>query len=432
MMGSTLGSTVEGSSAAVIENKPTHSSTPFMTVFDEVGYYVAEGMAVMAAQARSLGFSLVFAGQDLPALKKRVREEANSITANCNIKLFGKLEDPTETKDFFEKTVGSAMVTEVSGFQMTGGSELGNYYDSRQAGVQLRPRANYDELRGYKEGQAIITYGDQVFDCSVFYSNPGFAKAMRVTRFMALPAPDDNILKHASAITKLRDLMVNKTWSAERADVAVETLPEIAALKEGFTKNNRPNVNPVEAGITALVEVHALTDNIPPPSDTASATKTPEAAQPAAATPVQTPAQPQKQSSGAAPSVFGGARTAAPTQPKIPEAPAQSAKPAQPKEPVSPEEQKLIDAAQDVQRSVFEGQSDEDKLIKAAQSVKKNLFGQNPDSETKPAEEAKPMEKTRPAEETKPIEAAQKTDVVSKKPAIFGGGTASSDKKDDK
>jgi len=120
MMGSTLGSTVEGSSATVIENKPTHSSTPFMTVFDEVGYYVAEGMAVMAAQARSLGFSLVFAGQDLPAMKKRVREEANSITANCNIKLFGKLEDPTETKDFFEKTVGSAMVSEVSGFQMTG------------------------------------------------------------------------------------------------------------------------------------------------------------------------------------------------------------------------------------------------------------------------------------------------------------------------
>jgi intracellular multiplication protein IcmO len=109
MMGSALGSTVEGESATVIENKPTHSSTPFMTVFDEVGYYTAQGMAVMAAQARSLGFCLVFSGQDLPAMKKRVREEAQSITANCNIKIFGKLEDPTETKDFFEKTVGSAV-----------------------------------------------------------------------------------------------------------------------------------------------------------------------------------------------------------------------------------------------------------------------------------------------------------------------------------
>ncbi len=427
MMGSTLGSTVEGDSSAVIENKPTHSSTPFMTVFDEVGYYVAEGMAVMAAQARSLGFSLVFAGQDLPALKKRVREEANSITANCNIKLFGKLEDPTETKDFFEKTVGSAMVTEVSGFQMTGGSELGSYYDSRQAGVQLRPRASYDELRSFKEGQAVITYGEAVFDCSVFYSNPGFAKAMRVTRFMALPPPDDNVIKHASAITKLRDLMVNKTWTAERADVAVETASEIAALNEGFTKNNRLGVNPVEAGIAALVEVHALSGDIPPPNSNAeTAAKTqPEKQQPAPQpeaapkAPVETapaPKETQNTDTGSAkPSIFGGA----------PAKPAEKPQPAQPQEqkapvsPVSPEEQKLIDAAQEVQKSVFEGQDDEDKLIKAAENVKKNLFGH------------KPEKKEKPAEKEKPSEPAQKADDDSKKPSIFGGSEASSDKKDD-
>src|SRR5688572_12384941 len=97
-----------------LENKPTRSSTPFMAIFDEVGYYTTQGMAVMAAQARSLGFSLVFAGQDLPALEKRVKEEARSITANCNIKIFGKLEDPTQTKEFFEKTVGETTVIEAS------------------------------------------------------------------------------------------------------------------------------------------------------------------------------------------------------------------------------------------------------------------------------------------------------------------------------
>ncbi|MCD8540000.1 MAG: hypothetical protein LRY55_09695, partial [Leadbetterella sp.] len=48
MMGSALGSTVEGASEKIIENKPTHSATPFVTVFDEVGYYTASGMAVMA------------------------------------------------------------------------------------------------------------------------------------------------------------------------------------------------------------------------------------------------------------------------------------------------------------------------------------------------------------------------------------------------
>jgi len=282
MMGSTLGATVEGESAKVIENKPTHSATPFMTVFDEVGYYTASGMAVMAAQARSLGFSLVFSGQDLPAMKKRVREEANSITANCNIKVFGKLEDPTETKEFFEKTVGSAYVTEVSGFQAT--NLTNSYFDSKQAGIQTRARATYDELRTYKEGQAIITFGDRVSECRIFYSNPGHAKAMRVTRFIALPQPDEEVMKHADAITVLRDRLVDGSWTAKRADVDVETPVEIEALLTGFATGRAATDNLVDAGIAAVIEVQALKGPIE-----AAASAPPSASKPAAKTAEKAP-----------------------------------------------------------------------------------------------------------------------------------------------
>lgn len=258
MMGSTLGATVEGDSASVIENKPTHSSTPFITIFDEVGYYTAEGMAVMAAQARSLGFCLVFSGQDLPAMKKRVKEEANSITANCNIKIFGKLEDPTETKDFFEKTVGSMFVTEMQGFQ---GADSGKgYYDNKQASVQNRSKASYDELRSYKEGQAIITFGDQVVTCNFFYSNPGKAKAMRVTRFISLPPPDETFIKSASGIATLRDRMVHKSWTAMRADVAIETESEISAMLEGLDKAKETKASAVDSGIVAIANIFAVMD----------------------------------------------------------------------------------------------------------------------------------------------------------------------------
>jgi intracellular multiplication protein IcmO len=328
MMGSTLGSTVEGSSETVIENKPTHSATPFMTVFDEVGYYTAAGMAVMAAQARSLGFCLVFSGQDLPAMKKRVREEANSIVANCNIKIFGKLEDPTETKDFFEKTVGSAIVTEVSGYQLSGGSDLGSYRDTKQAGVQLRPRASYDGLRGFKEGQAVVTFGSAVTDCKMFYSNPGFAKAMRVTRFMSLPPPDEQTLKHATTIAKLRDLMVNKTWTAARADVAVETPSEIGALVEGYRVAERA-ANKVDTGICALVQVHAISNKLedaPPPK-----AKTPPI--------VSTPAAPPPASPVSPPPVSSQPSAAPPSSPlgtfaKKPEAPPVFSTPVTPPPPI--------------------------------------------------------------------------------------------------
>ncbi|MCB9987763.1 MAG: type IV secretion system DNA-binding domain-containing protein [Rhodospirillales bacterium] len=309
MMGSTLGATVEGESSTVIENKPTHSSTPFMTVFDEVGYYTAEGMAVMAAQARSLGFSLVFSAQDLPALEKRVKEEARSITANCNIKIFGKLEDPTQTKEFFEKTVGQAIVIETSGFE-DNGAEFGSYFDTGKAGMQIRSRASYDGLRDFKEGEALICFGKMMMDTQIFYSNPGHAKAMRVTRFVALPPPDDNFIKHSSAITSVRDKMVHKTWTALKADVAVETPDEIAAMADTFDLAEKADITPTEAGMAAIASVHALHNPLDleekpqeestgsagesaPPPPLAAPAKQPETSAPAApATPPLTATKP--------------------------------------------------------------------------------------------------------------------------------------------
>lgn len=258
MMGSTLGSTVEGESATVIENKPTHSSTPFMVVFDEVGYYTAQGMAVMAAQARSLGFCLIYSAQDLPALEKRVKEEARSITANCNIKIFGKLEDPTQTKEFFEKTVGSELVMEASGFQLSGDRSVGSYYDNKQAGLQIRSKASYDGLKAFKEGQAVISFGTGVIDTAIFYSNPGHAKAMRVTRFMALPPTDETLLTNAPSITKLRDLMVHKTWTALKADVQTKTPKEITAMDTTYQAALPVLGAGVTAGMAAVASIAVM------------------------------------------------------------------------------------------------------------------------------------------------------------------------------
>ena len=377
MMGSALGSTVEGTSATVIENKQTNSATPFMTVFDEVGYYTAQGMAVMAAQARSLGFCLVFSGQDLPAMKKRVREEAQSITANCNIKIFGKLEDPTETKDFFEKTVGSAIVTEVSGFQMAGGSEFGSYFDTQQAGIQLRPRASYDELRGYKEGQAIVTFGETVGACRIFYSNPGHAKAMRVTRFMALPQPDENIIKHANAITKLRDLMVNKSWTAKNTDVDVETPDEIEALIEGFKLGEEKKANPVDAGIMAIVQTHGVknpADLTKPPtpeakaSPAAPATKKPDGTTSKTADTGKDAPTPSSSAPPKTPSPVTSARQDTPKTPEKPAAMPPVAKEEAPKAPVKrpqlPQEIQAIieEASKNMKDALFKDKTDDDGI----------------------------------------------------------------------
>lgn len=262
MMGSALGATVEGDTASVIENKPTNSATPFITIFDEVGYYAAQGMAVMAAQARSLGFCMVYSAQDLPALEKRVKEEARSIAANCNIKIFGKLEDPTQTKEFFEKTVGSSYVTEVSGFSTEGGSMTRSYSDTNQASVQDRGRASYDGVRGFGPGQTVICFGENVVDVRFFYTNASHAKAMRVTRYLGLPPPDDAAQKHAKNITALRDLMVKKGWTAVKSDVGIPTSPEIQALADAVKIAIDTDANPIDKGTFGLVNIYALSHPI--------------------------------------------------------------------------------------------------------------------------------------------------------------------------
>jgi intracellular multiplication protein IcmO len=297
MMGATLGATVEGESSTVIDNKPVNSATPFVTIFDEVGYYTTQGMAVMAAQARSLGFSLVFAAQDLPAMEKRVKEEARSIVANCNIKIFGKLEDPTATRELFEKTITSSFVTEVSSFNTQLDSMTKNYYDSASASVQTRSHVSYEELRGFKQGEAVICSGDKSVIAKMYYSNPGDAKAMRVTRFMPLPPPTETMLRHVGDITRLRDLLVKKGWTAAKADVASPTPEELTGSLEAFKRGLNAFDTATEAAMVAIAGAYAAVNPvnldevsappaaaapIAPPIDTAAPTSPPPLTPPSA------------------------------------------------------------------------------------------------------------------------------------------------------
>lgn len=79
MMAAGLGEEVEGDYRDVIERKPTNAPTPFLCILDEYGYYAVKGFAVVPAQARSLGFSAIFAGQDLPAFQKPQRKRPHPL-----------------------------------------------------------------------------------------------------------------------------------------------------------------------------------------------------------------------------------------------------------------------------------------------------------------------------------------------------------------
>ena len=256
-MGSTLGSSVEGDWGGVIDNKLSKSSSPFMVVFDEVGYYATQGMAVMAAQARSLGFSLIFASQDIPSMELRVREEARSITANCNLKIFGKLEESLDTQNFFEKTVGKLLTTESTGVALPGNNLLGNYYDNRNANMVLRDKATWADLRDQVEGEIHLTWQSKVISGRLFYASPGKVKAMRVHKLLGVRAPERMDQTLTSTIKVLLQHLRDPNWIALAAEAATDPSKELSALLYGFSLAQKSDVDPIQKGSMAIASLSA-------------------------------------------------------------------------------------------------------------------------------------------------------------------------------
>jgi intracellular multiplication protein IcmO len=189
MMSSALGAQLEGSKADVIDRKPTNAPSPYLTIFDEYGYYSTEGAAVMPAQARSLGFSMIFAGQDYQAFKKGSAEEAASIVANCAIKICMKLEDPTETFEIFSKAGGKDKIAATSGFQRDQNSTMGSINDTGSVNIIDKDRFSIESLKAQTAGQAHIMFGDQVVQSKFFYADPKALDDARLNTFLKVYPP---------------------------------------------------------------------------------------------------------------------------------------------------------------------------------------------------------------------------------------------------
>lgn len=257
MMAAGLGDAVEGTYREVITRKPTNSATPYMCILDEYGYYAVKGFAVVPAQARSLGFSVIFAGQDLPAFQKASKEEAASIGANTNIKICMKLEDPMETWEFFQKTAGESYVTKVDSFQTNAGSLLNNYMDSRSASSEKRQRIDLQDLKDQREGEAHIFFKSKIIRAKMFYANPPPAERMRINQFLKVEAPLNRTLNDLEdRIERYHELVAN----GHVFSMAQEEGDEIQVVAHKMVED--PDANPIERALSALMALNEQRDVI--------------------------------------------------------------------------------------------------------------------------------------------------------------------------
>jgi len=251
MLAAGLGEDVEGDYRDIVQRKPTNAPTPYLCVLDEYGYYAVPGFAVVPAQARSLGFAIVFAGQDLPAFQKASKEEAASIGANCNIKICMKLEDPLETWEFFSKSAGESYVTKVDAFQTRAESVMNNYLDTRSASSEKRARIDLLDLKEQREGEAHILFKSKIVRARMFYADPKPVTRMRLNQFLKVePPPSRVIIDLERRLDNFRKILAKEAFFAEGSAENEELELVADALKSS------DGLDPIELGVTALLAMH--------------------------------------------------------------------------------------------------------------------------------------------------------------------------------
>ena len=222
MMGNVLGSTIDGRYEDIVDKRATNAPSPFIVVLDEVGYYTVDGMAVMAAQARSLGFSLVFASQDIPAMKRRNEKEADSIIANTNVKIIMRLEDPGATAKLAIERGDKALRVRVGGFERQIGDMVGlNYVQNTSANFEETSRISLRDLAAQKDGEMHVLFQDKIIRARSFFANPEgaiekSALRPRPNHFLRVPRPSSDKYRQNAEIKSLLKRLTAKADGDER------------------------------------------------------------------------------------------------------------------------------------------------------------------------------------------------------------------------
>ncbi|MCZ8256963.1 MAG: hypothetical protein O9327_15020 [Polaromonas sp.] len=204
-----LGSSIEGSWKKIIDSKPTNSATCFPAVLDEYGYYAVEGFAVVPAQARSIGFSAIFAGQDLPTFEKASKEEAKATLGNTNTKCVGKLEC-VDTYQYFKSLTGTGLYTKLNRYAFDDKSlATESFKADDNVSVERIDRVTIQDLKKQISGQWHIMHGDAVLKVTSFFANPSKVKDLRVNHFIPIARPSkeelESFKRHRENFKKVLD-----------------------------------------------------------------------------------------------------------------------------------------------------------------------------------------------------------------------------------
>lgn len=152
-----LGSKVEGSIRLNVDARPTNARNVYGLLFDEVGYYIVSGIAIIPAQVRAFNIYSVFAGQTYSNIKKADANEAEEIWNNTNIKLVGRYVGGAEGEDFkkVQGLGGKAWVWRARNMTRDVGDFNTTYNKANNVEAYEEDRINLSDLATQQDGQFV-------------------------------------------------------------------------------------------------------------------------------------------------------------------------------------------------------------------------------------------------------------------------------------
>jgi len=268
MMAGCLGNRVEGVVREIIDSRPTNASFPFYTILDEYGYYAGIGFAVAPAQARSLGFSVIFAAQDFSSLKKSSAEEADATWENTNIRAIGRITSGqrSETWERIQGASGEGEEARMAGFERRPGGVNEVFRQQDNISIERRARLDYDDLAMQENGEFTFligkkerngqTGGVRVIRGMGFYTAGPAPKEMRINDFLPVEAPEpSNLPQNRKAVEALMKSMIDGSFP-KTVRSAVKGDPILASMHTAFERNyedpERPRLGRLDASFAVM------------------------------------------------------------------------------------------------------------------------------------------------------------------------------------
>ena len=268
MMGATLGNIGKTKGGKVLDTvtlRVTTAPYPCLVILDEVGYYTVPGMAMMAAQVRSLGFSMIYASQDLKAMTRLNDKEAQSIIANTNTKIIMRTEDD-ETMSLAVKSGGKSQQVRSRSYE-TRDNIFGNmeWSPNQEFAIEFEERINGLDLKSQREGEFTLLYMDKIVRGRSFYADVlGTYKrpddlAIPPNQFINVRRPNITAVESEKRIPRIiQALNDTATLNAKRAEFDnIKSSEDISTFISGLgvarQESNRKLVDVVGLAVALVV-----------------------------------------------------------------------------------------------------------------------------------------------------------------------------------